>query len=237
MLVLRTIIATISSIVIMFFLSKLMGNKQISQLNLFDYINGITIGSIAAEMAVSDSFDNFWTSAIAMTLYGLTAFCLSVLTMKSIKARHFFSGRPLLLIEDGKLYPHNLKTAKLDICDLLTRARNEGYFDLSQIAFAILENNGAISFMPKADERPATNKDLKQHIEDDKLVINVIIDGNIIEKNLRYSGNDKKWLDKELHKQGFSNAENIFLATIDGNNSLTIYPQDDRKVLKEFFNT
>ena len=162
MIIIKTVLTALSSIIIMFLISKLLGNKQISELNMFDYINGITIGSIASEMAVADSWENVWIAGIAMIIYGLTGFLLSVFTIKSIKARRFFAGTPLLLIEDGKMYPENIKTAKLDTGDLLTRARNAGYFDISQISYAILENNGKISFLPKAVEKPVTLKDLGQ---------------------------------------------------------------------------
>ena len=139
-----TIACTAGSIALMFIITKIIGNKQISQFTLFDYINGITIGSIASEMAVSGNTEDLVTSALAMGLYGLVGIIFSFLTMKSIRCRRFIAGRPLLLIENGKIYPENLKTAKLDIGDLLTRARISGYFDISKIAYAILENNGII---------------------------------------------------------------------------------------------
>ena len=202
---------------------------------MFDYITGITIGSIASEMAVAETGKDIWIAAIAMAIYGLSAFGLSILTIKAIKARRFFAGTPLLLIEDGKLYPENIKTAKLDISDLLTRARNSGYFDISQISYAILENNGKISFMPKATERPITLKDLGKEKDDEKLVVNVILDGVVMEGNLKYTGNDMKWLSNELHKQNFSSPSDIFLGTVDQNNKLTLYPQNDQKVLKDYF--
>lgn len=101
----HTILATVGSIIVMFAISKLLGNKQISQLTLFDYINGITIGSIASEMAVSQEMDELIVPVIAMVLYGLTGFLLSVLTMKSIHCRHFLSGKPILLIEKAKYIP------------------------------------------------------------------------------------------------------------------------------------
>ena len=113
----HTILATVGSIIVMFAISKLLGNKQISQLTLFDYINGITIGSIASEMAVSQEMDELIVPVIAMVLYGLTGFLLSVLTMKSIHCRHFLSGKPILLIEKGKIYPENLKTCLLYTSD------------------------------------------------------------------------------------------------------------------------
>ena len=170
-----------------------------------------------------------------MIIYGLAGFLLTIWTIKSIKARRFLAGTSLLLIEDGKIYPKNLKTAKLDTSDLLTRARNAGYFDISQIAYAILENNGKISFMPKTTERPITLHDLGQERPDEKLVVNVILDGVVMEGNLKYTGNDMVWLKKEMHKQGFSQPSDIFLGTVDGNNKLRLYPQIEDKVLKNFF--
>ena len=188
----HTILATVGSIIVMFAISKLLGNKQISQLTLFDYINGITIGSIASEMAVSQEMDELIVPVIAMVLYGLTGFLLSVLTMKSIHCRHFLSGKPILLIEKGKIYPENLKTAKLDVNDLLSRARTSGYFDISKIYYAILETNGTISFMERATEAPLTPKDLGYEKHDEKLCTDLILDGVIMEDNLKYAGKEIK---------------------------------------------
>lgn len=235
MIIIKTVLTALSSIIIMFLISKLLGNKQISELNMFDYINGITIGSIASEMAVADSWENVWVAGIAMTIYGLTGFLLSVFTIKSIKARRFFAGTPLLLIEDGKMYPENIKTAKLDTGDLLTRARNAGYFDISQISYAILESNGKISFLPKAVEKPVTLKDLGQKKPDEKLCVNVILDGVVMEGNLKYTGNDIKWLTAQMRKQGFTSPSDIFLGIVDGNNSFTAYPQNNEKNQKNYF--
>ena len=236
MFILKAVLTALGSIIIMFLISKLLGNKQISELNLFDYITGITIGSIASEMAVAEKMKDVWIATIAMLVYGFVTFGLSILTIKSIRARRFFAGTSLILIEDGKIYPENLKTAKLDTSDLLTRARNSGYFDISEISYAILENNGKISFLPKAVEKPITLKDLGREKEDDKLTVNVILDGVIMEGNLKYTGNDEKWLSKEMHKLGFSDVSDIFLGTVDSNNNLRLYPQYEHKVLKDYFN-
>ena len=230
-----TAAVTLGSIVIMFIITKLMGNKQISQFTLFDYINGITIGSIAAEMAVNDKPDDLWDAALAMALYGAVGIVLSYATMKSIKCRRFIAGTPILLIEDGKIYPENLKSAKLDIGDLLTRARVSGYFDISKIRYAILENNGTISFMTKAEEKPLTPKDLGYEKEDDKLVVNLIMDGEIMEGNLKHCGKEIKWLMKKLDEQGYKSPEEIFLATVDKNETVTIYPQSQKQNKKNYF--
>jgi uncharacterized membrane protein YcaP (DUF421 family) len=233
--ILHTVYASIGSLIVLFFLTKLMGSKQISQLNMFDYINGITIGSIAAEMAVSDEVHDLLQPALAMIIYGATGLFLAWLTNKSLKCRKFISGTPLLLIENGKLYPENLKTAKLDIGDLLTRARSQGYFDITKIDYAIFENTGAISFMQSAKENPLTPKDLGYEKEADKLVVNLIMDGIVIEKNLKHCGKEMKWLFNQLRKQGYSSPEQIFLAVIDKDDNLTLFPQSQKQNKKDFF--
>ncbi len=233
--IIHTIFATLGSIIVMFLISKLLGNKQISQLTLFDYINGITIGSIAAEMAVSQKMDELFVPVVAMVLYGITGFLLSVVTMKSLRCRHFLSGKPILLIEKGKLYPENLKTAKLDIDDLLSRARTSGYFDLSKISYAILETNGTISFMERAAESPLTPKDLNYDKPDERLCINLILDGVVMEENLKYAGKEIKWLTNQLHAQGYSSPDQIFLCTVDQNEKVTFFPQSPKGNKKIYF--
>lgn len=231
----HTVYSSLLSIAVLFIITKLMGNKQISELTLFDYINGITIGSIAAEMAVSDEVKDLWQPVIGIALYGLVGIAFSYLTMKSIKCRRFITGTPLLLIEDGKLYPENLKTAKLDIGDLLTRARSAGYFDITKISYAVFESNGTISFLPNAKEAPLTPKDLGYEKEDDKLTVNIIMDGVVMEGNLKHIGKEMKWLSKQLREQGYSSPSDIFLAVADKDDKVTIFPQSQRDNKKNYF--
>ena len=120
---------SVGSIIVLFLLTKLIGNKQVSQLNMFDYINGITIGSIAAEMATSLETD-FLMPLLAMVIYGLTAFGLSYIAGKSVRARRLINGRSIILYDNGKLYFDNFKKSKLDINEFLIQCRIAGYFDL-----------------------------------------------------------------------------------------------------------
>ena len=181
---------SLGSLIILFFLTKLMGNKEMSQLSLFDYINGITIGSIAAEMATSLE-DNFLYPLIAMVVYGLSVFIISVLSAKSLKIRRFMTGKSMIVFDNGKIYKGNLKKGKIDLNEMLVQARINGYFDLNNVQTAILESNGKLSFLPKSDQRPATPKDLNLSPDQEKLVTNVIIDGKILNDNLKYTGNNR----------------------------------------------
>lgn len=223
---------SIGSIIALFVLTKLIGNRQMSQLSMFDYVNGITIGSIAAEMATSLESD-FLKPLLAMIIYSAAAILISYACCKSIKIRRVVTGKSLIILDNGKLYIENLSSAKLDMHEFLIQCRNAGYFDLNNIQTAILEANGKISFLPTATQRPATPSDLKIKIDQEKMVANVIIDGNIMFENLKHTGNNEEWLRKQLAIQKFKKINRISLATCDCNNKLTIYEKLNFKMKRD----
>lgn len=149
---LQIILTSLLSIVILFVLAKLMGHKQIGQLDLFDYITGITIGSIAAELATE--LENPVQPLTAMIVYGLVSFLLRLLTNKFPRTRKFVNGTPTILLHEGKLYRKNMKKAKLDLSEFLLLCRQAGYFDLSAIQTAVFEYNGKLTILPVSGQRP-----------------------------------------------------------------------------------
>ena len=203
----------------------MVGKKQISQLNLFDYIVGITIGSIAADISL-DLEKDLMAGLVSLFLYGIIAYLISLLTMKSIKARRFFTGVPTVLVENSKIIESGLKKTKIDINELLAEARIAGYFDLDEIEYAIMEVNGNISFLPKDREKPITKKDVNLKSVDTGLTANVIIDGKYMKNNMKAIGKNKKWLDHELKILGYDNYDNILLATVDINYKILVYRKD-----------
>ncbi len=232
--ILKIIILSITSALELLILTKLMGNKEISQLSLFDYIIGITIGSIAAEMATSLE-NNYLEPFIAMIVYAFVSISISFLSYKSIKFRRFLSGNSLILLDNGELYKKNFKIAKLDLNDFLAQCRSNGYFNINDIQTAILECNGIISFLPKSAKKPATVEDLNLLPKIETVLINVIIDGHIILGNLKHTGNDLMWLTEELRKQNITDPSEVFLATCNCNNELSVYKQNNLSNLFDFF--
>lgn len=221
--ILTIVWTSIASIITLFLLTKLMGNKQVSQLSMFDYIIGISIGSIAAEF--STELENPERCFTAMLVYGFSAFLVSVVTGKSTKLRKIIIGRPLILFDKGKLYRNNLKKARIDLSDFLTHCRNQGYFDLSQIRTAVFEYNGSVSILPVEDNRPLEPQDMGVTPKQQEILVNVILDGNINEKNLSKTGRNKVWLEKQLKQQGFHNAQEIYLGCVNTvENTLVVYP-------------
>lgn len=220
--ILYIILLSVSSAFVMFLLTKLMGNKQISQLTSFDYIIGITLGSIAAEMATSVD-DGFEKPLTAMITYGLIATALSVLTNKSIRIRRVVDGKSMILYENGKIFRRNFKKAKLNINEFLTECRLLGYYDIADIQTAVLEPNGRISVMPKAVSRPVTARDMNIVPNEEKPPIAVIIDGKVLKNNLKFTGNNEIWLKKQLSEQGISSIRKVFYAACDCENNLSAY--------------
>lgn len=219
--ILRIIITSAVSLFVLFLLTKLMGSKQVSQLTMFDYIIGISIGSIAAEMATE--LDTPLNSLAAMIVYGIIAAAVSYISEKSLKARKLLSGKPLVLLDNGKLYRENMKKARMDINEFLMQCRSQGYFDISNIQTAVMEFNGRMSILPKSTERPLTPNDMNIDPEQEHMTIALIEDGVIIEENLKASGKDYIWLKKQLKEQGFNTPEDVLLAMCDRDNRLTVF--------------
>lgn len=215
------IILSFVSLAVLFIITKIMGFRQISEMSFFDYVIGITIGSIAAEMATNIDLE-WWKGILAMVVYGVVGVLLSIIAQKSIKARKFISGKPIIIIERGKISKEGMKKARIELDDLLTSARVNGYFNLSDIDYAIMETTGKISFQPVAQKRELNPKDFNFAPEREGLYINVIMDGHIIDDNLSVAGVTKKELDNMLKAKG-DKLENIYLGTIDINKQLTTY--------------
>lgn len=219
---LKIALLSIFSIVVLFILTKLMGNREMSQLSMFDYIVGITIGSIAAEMATSLE-DNFMEPLVAMVVYAIVTILISFITCKSIKFRRIISGKTLILLDKGKIYRKNFKKAKLDINEFLMQCRINGYFNIADIETALLEPNGKISFLPVNLKRPTTPLDFNLNPKKERIVANVIVDGVLLGENLKFTGHDEKWLEQKMKQQNISDIHDVFLATVDLEDNLSIY--------------
>lgn len=221
------IIRAVSSIIVLFLLTKLMGKQQISQLNFFDYCIGISIGSIAATMAIEEDRP-FHYPLIAMIVYALIAFALSIITNKSPKTRRFVTGTPVILIEKGKLIRKNVKKIRIDLNELLCECRVAGYFDISEIEYAVMETNGRISILPKSDRRPLEPYDMNLAPPAASLTANVIMDGVIMNQNLKNIGKDEQWLKSQLKLKKVGSCKDIFLAICDENGTLSLFYNNEK---------
>ncbi|MBQ8207287.1 MAG: DUF421 domain-containing protein [Clostridia bacterium] len=217
----KVILSALLSAGMLFIIAKLMGHKQMSQLYFFDYITGITIGSIAAELATE--LEKPLKPLIAMVVYGSVAIGLSFLTSRFPKSRKFVNGSPTILMNDGKLYRKNMKKAKIDLSEFMVMCRQEGYFDLAEIQTAIFEYNGRLTVLPVSTKRPLNPEDMNLAPKEAHISTEIIMDGQILEENLKRKGLNLKWLENQLREQGYHSAKNVFLALCDADNKLTLY--------------
>ncbi len=222
---LDVVMRSLVSLIVLFLVTKMLGKKQVSQLSVFDYVIGISIGNFAAEMT-TDLQIPYINGIISVFIFGLVAYLVSYLTMKSIKLRRFFMGTPTMLIQNGKILIDSMRKVKLDINDLLEECRSNGYFDISQIEYALMEANGNLSILPKGEHLPVTIKDMKLKVQQQGLCANLVIDGKVMPNNLKNIKKDENWLRKELKVKGYEDLDNILLATFDINEKLVIYEKN-----------
>ncbi len=193
-----------------------------SQLDFFDYISGITIGSIAAEMVLE--VEKPWKPLLAMVIYGVITFGLALMTSRFPRTRKYINGAPTILMDNGKLYRENLKKAKLDLSEFMVMCRQLGYFNLNEIQTAVFEYNGRLSVLPVSKKRPMTPEDMSLEPPVEHICTEVIMDGRVLSENLKRLGLEEKWLKKQLESQGYHDSKEVFLAVCDGDEKLTVYP-------------
>ncbi|HHZ5404463.1 DUF421 domain-containing protein [Bacillus anthracis] len=220
------ILRSVCILIILFAITKYLGKRQISQLSFFEYIAGMTIGSIAAQ--VSTGLDHkFFHGVFAILIFASVPFFVGILSLKNKTARDFFEGKSTVLIKDGKILEDNLKKEKYTSDELLELLRGNGAFSISEVEFAVLEPSGELNILLKKDSQPLTAKDLGLKVPNEKEPQTVIMDGNVLDEPLSASGHNRAWLHSELEKLGVV-IENVFLCQVDSYGQLTIDIYNDK---------
>lgn len=209
-------LTSLFSLGMMFLVTRWGGKRQIAQMSPFDYLNAVTVGSIAAEMATN--LEAWYRPFTALLIYGAVTWAVEVSACKSVAMRSFWSGRSLILMDNGVISKTNLGRATIDLNEFLAQARIAGFFDLNEIQTAILENNGQISFLPRSANRPVTPQDLQLAPGQTSAWYDLILDGRLMEDNLREAGHDEAWLSGQLHKAGIGQRGEVFYAACDKQN-------------------
>lgn len=206
------LINSVVSFVYLFIISKFLGKKQIAQLEFIDYTVGISLGSIAAEMA-TDAETPFYYYLIGMTVFFVLAFFIALIGRKSVWLKRLFKGKPSMLIYEGKIDYNQLKKNKIDVNDLISMLREKDYFDINDVAYAILETSGDLSVLPKGYARPTIIQDInKGNISQASLTNYIVIDGNISYSGLKEANKTETWLLKQLKVSKSKQLKNVILA-------------------------
>jgi uncharacterized membrane protein YcaP (DUF421 family) len=213
-------------LLLLFLTTKLLGKKQISELSFFEYVAGITIGSIAGE-AVTGLESNIYHGMLAVIVFGVVTFLADYISLKSKKFRDVVEGRGAVVIKDGKVLEENLKKEKYTIDELSALLRQKDIFRIADVEFAVLEPRGDLSALLKKENRPLTPKDLQMKMANEKEPQTVIMDGKILFEALRSAEKSPGWLQLELEKLGVT-LDNVFLGQLDSYGDLTVDLYDDK---------
>lgn len=206
---------------------RILGKQQISQLTYFDYVLGITIGSIAATLT-TDLSSRAWPHWIGLLSWAALGYLIEGITLKWRYAGKYLEGEPTIVIMNGKIMESALKKLKYRISDILALLRNKDIFDVSKIDFAIIEPNGQISVLLKPEYLPVVNKDMNIQVPPTGISSELIYDGIVIEENLRQLDKDIPWLMDQLRKQGIKDVSEVFLATLNPAGDLYVDKYDDQ---------
>ncbi len=217
--------AVISFFTLLIF-AKILGKQQISQLAFFDYVLGITIGSIAAELTI-DLSSSAWPHWVGLLTWAVLGYLMEWITLKWRYAAKYIEGEPAIIIMNGKIMENVLRKMRFTVSDVMELLRNKDIFDLSQVDFAILESNGQLSVLRKPEYEPLTAKDMKISKKPSGISTELIYDGILIEENLRQLNKDTKWLMKQLKAQGIKDISEVFLATLNPAGSFYVDKYED----------
>lgn len=212
--------------------TRLLGKEQVSQLSFFDYIVGITIGSIAASLTV-DLNSRAWPHWVGLLTWTVASFSMQWISLRWRYISKFIEGEPIVVIMNGKIMERAMRKIRYRLSDLLMQLRGQGVFDISQVEFAVLETDGKISILKKSQFQPVTPKDL--NLSTDYLGISneLIYDGVVIEENLKQLNLSRTWLDRQLSQKGIRDPSEVFFASLDtlGNVYIDTYRDYLKKIV------
>lgn len=224
--ILEMILRTTGSFFILLVMTRFMGRKQLSQLTFFNYITGIALGAIAADMA-SNSNTNYLNGLTSLIWWTLLAILLAYISMKSPKARIIIDGQPKVVIRRGKILEDQLAISSLNIDDLNMMLREQQIFSLNDVEIAILENNGRLSIMLKDEKQPVTKQDQNIITISPKYIpMELISDGKVVDKNIKEAGISINWLKNQLLSSGLS-IDDVFYVELQHDGTLYIDKKDD----------
>lgn len=193
---------------------RLLGKRQLGEMEPSEFVVSMLLANLAT-IPMEETQMSILHGVGPIVLIFLAERCISYISLRSVGIRKFFCGKPVILIENGRISPENLRKTRVNLDELTMHLREKDIFDLSTVKFAILETNGQVSTLLYGKDQPPTARDLGTKVEESQLPITLISDGRIMEENLSLAGKDLHWLEKELKKRNCP-LRDTFLLTIDG---------------------
>ncbi|QOT00770.1 DUF421 domain-containing protein [Brevibacterium sp. JNUCC-42] len=202
---------TIISIFLLLLIARVLGKQTVSNMTFHDFVTGITLGAISANLAFNEKIGSL-KLILSLVVFSGTSYLLSILAIKIQKIRKWISGEPTVLIENGKILEENMRTNKYTLDSLNQSLRQKDIFDIQEVQYAIIESNGKLSVQKKEEFQSVTKEDLKVSTgKKGSFPVELIMDGEIMKKNLLENNLSDEWLYKEMSCIG-KNLNEIFYA-------------------------
>jgi uncharacterized membrane protein YcaP (DUF421 family) len=223
--ILRTIIRSILLIVGLFIITKLLGKKQLSSLSFFEYIVGITVGDIAGTLAMDPDL-SLRDGIASMIVWSFVPLAISMISLRSRAFRKIVEGKPTTFIENGNILEKNMLKEKYSIDELLEQLRKKSVFRVADVEFASLDSNGELSVLLKKAKQPLKYEDIGLKMEEGSAPVPVMMDGKLIQENLRWAGLDRTSLIEKVQAAGYK-PEQVFYAEVDSTGNLSVDLYDE----------
>lgn len=202
---------------------RLLGKRQLGEMEPSEFVVSMLLANLAT-IPMEEPDVPILHGILPIVLIFLAESLIAYISLRSISIRKFFCGKPVILIENGRISPENLRRTRVNLDELTMHLREKGIFDLSTVKFAILETNGQLSTLLYGKDQPPTARDLGARVAENQLPITLISDGRIMEENLSLAGKDLPWIQKELKKRNCA-LKDAFLLTIDGGGRIYFVPR------------
>ncbi|MBB6453073.1 uncharacterized membrane protein YcaP (DUF421 family) [Salirhabdus euzebyi] len=204
-------IETLVGFFVLFGLTKILGKSQITQITAFDFIAALILGELVGN-ALFDDQANVWSIIYAVLLWGGLIYTTEIITQKFTNSRELLEGKPSIIIRNGKLQREAMSQAKLDLNQLQHLLRSKNVFSIRDVEFAVFETDGSVSVLKKSLQQSPTRQDINAKSETVKLPYSLILDGEVVEDNIKEIGKDEPWLKNELKKQEINDYKQVFFA-------------------------
>jgi uncharacterized membrane protein YcaP (DUF421 family) len=226
--VLFAAIRTIFAYMLVLVAVRIIGRKSISQMTFSDFAVGVTLGSVTANLALGSKHTAYSATAI-IAVFTLLAVLTAYIRVKSLKGRKIVNSEPVIVIDNGRIVNRNMERIRITLNELSALLREKNVFSMGDVEFAIMESDGQLSVLPKAQKMPLTPEDMNIHATYKGLTKDLILDGNIMAENLISANKDEKWLLKELSKQSINDVRNVFYAGLDSSGGLYVSVRKESK--------
>ncbi len=214
-IIFSSFLRAILAFILLMLLARLMGKKLISQMTFFDFIVGVTIGSVTASGFVLTGSNSLISGIVILITISFMTVLTGLMQLQSNPWKKLLSSEPIVAIENGKIVEENLKKERLNIPELMLLLRKKNIFNIADVEFALLETDGSLSVLPKSQKQPVTPSDLNISSTYKGLTKDIIIDREVMHENLADAHLDESWLGEQLRQRGINSPKEVFYAGLD----------------------